>query len=56
MITLGSWHDVACGQDCQFVLQHVEECDRVVETVHEQHVILVGDLCVLHKTEDDTAG
>ena len=43
----------ACSQ---LVLQHVEERDRVVETVHEQHVVLVGDLRDLHETADDTAG
>ena len=31
-------------------------CDRrVVKMIHEQHMVLVGDLGVLHKTSDKTA-
>ena len=33
-----------------------EERDGVVKAVHEQHVVLVGDLRVLHETADNTAG
>ena len=55
-VVLAAWHDGAHGQDSQLVLQHVEERDGVVKAVHEQHVILVGDLRVLHKTADNTAG
>ena len=51
-----AWHDGAPGQDSQFVLQQVEERYRVVKAVHEQHVVLVGDLRVLHETADNTAG
>ena len=55
-VVLAAWHDSARGQDSQFVLQHVEERDGVVKMVHEQHVVHVGDLRVLHETPDDTAG
>ena len=55
-VVLAAWHDGACGHHSQFVLQQVEQHDRVVKTVHEQHVVLVGDLRVLHKTADNTAG
>ena len=55
-VVLAAWHDGARGQDSQFVLQQVEEHDGVVKAVHEQHVVLVGDLRVLHKTADNTAG
>ena len=54
-VVLAAWHDGACGQDFQFVLQQVEERDRVVKVVHEQYVVLVGDLRVLHETADNTA-
>ena len=43
-VVLTAWHDGARGQDSQFVLQQVKECDGVVKAVHEQHVVLVGDL------------
>ena len=43
-VVLAAWHDGASSQDSQFVLQQVEERDRVVKAVHEQHVVLVGDL------------
>ena len=43
------------GRDSQLVLQHVEERNGVVKAVHEQHVVLVGDLRVLHETADNTA-
>ena len=46
-VVLASWHDGARGQDSQFVLQQVEERDGIVKAVHEQHVVLVGDLRVL---------
>ena len=49
-VVLAAWHDGARGQDSQLVLQHVEERDGVVKVVHEQHVVLVGDLRVLHET------
>ena len=55
-VVLVVWHDSARGQDCQLVLQQVEEHDEVVKAVHEQHVVLVGDLRVLHETADNTAG
>ena len=55
-VVLAAWHDGASGQDSQFVLQQVEERDRVVKAVHQQHLVLVGDLRVLHKTADNTAG
>ena len=48
-------HDGARSQDFQFVLQQEEERDRVVKTIHEQHVVLVGNLGVLHETADNTA-
>ena len=47
-VVLAAWHVGACGQDSQFVLQQVEERDRVVKAVHEQHVVLIGKLRVLH--------
>ena len=55
-VVLAAWHDGARSQDSQLFLQHVEERDRVVKAVHEQHVVLVGDLRVLHETADNTAG
>ena len=55
-VVLAAWHDGARGQDSQLFLQHVEERDGVVKAVHEQHVVLVGDLRVLHETADNTAG
>ena len=55
-VALAAWHDSAHGQDSQLVLQQVEEHDRVVKAVQEQHVVLVGNLRVLHKTADNTAG
>ena len=55
-VVLAAWHDGARGQDSQLFLQHVEEHDGVVKAVHEQHVVLVGDLRVLHETADNTAG
>ena len=55
-VVLAAWHDGASGQDSQFILQQVEELDRVVKAVQEQHVVLVGDLRVLHETADNTAG
>ena len=55
-VVLAAWHDGARGQDSQLVLQLVEERDGVVKVVHEQHVVLVGDLRVLHETADNTAG
>ena len=55
VVVLAAWHDCAHGQDSQFVLQHVEQRGGVVETVHEQHVVLVGNLRVFHQTADDTA-
>ena len=55
-VVLAAWHDSARGQDSQFILQQTEERDGVVKAVHEQHVVLVGDLRVLHETADNTAG
>ena len=55
-VVLAAWHDGARGQDSQLFLQHVEERGGVVKAVHEQHVVLVGDLQVLHETADNTAG
>ena len=55
-VVLAAWHDGACCQDSQFLLQQVEERIGVVKTFHEQHVVLVGDLRVLHETTDNTAG
>ena len=55
-VVFAAWHDGAHGQDSQFILQQVEESDGVVKVVHEQHVVLVGDLRVLHETADNTAG
>ena len=55
-VVLAAWHDGARGQDSQFVLQQLEECNGVVKVVHEQHVVLVGDLRVFHETADNTAG
>ena len=43
-VVLAAWHDGARCQDSQFVLQQVEERDRVVKMVHEQHVVMVVDL------------
>ena len=54
-VVLAGWHHGARGQDSQFVLQQVEECDRVVKAVHEQLVVLVVELQVL-QTADFTAG
>ena len=54
-VVLAAWHDGARSQDSQLVLQQVEERDGVVKAVHEQHVVLVGDLRVLHETADNTA-
>ena len=54
-VVLVAWHEGTRGQDSQFVLQQVEECDRVVKMVHEQHVVLVGVLRDLHETADNTA-
>ena len=54
-VVLAAWHDGARGQDSQFVLQQVEVCDRVVKAVHEQHVVLIGELRVLHKTAGNSA-
>ena len=51
---LAAWHDGARGQDSQFVLQHVEEREGVVKGVHEQHVVLVGDLRVFHEMAHNT--
>ena len=34
----------------------MEEHDGVVKAVHKQHVVLVGDLQVLHEMADNTAG
>ena len=34
----------------------MEEHDGVVKMVHEQHVVLVGDLRLFHETADNTAG
>ena len=31
-----AWHVDACCQNCQFVLQQVEECNTVVKMIHEQ--------------------
>ena len=42
-VVLVAWHDGAPYQDSQFILQ-VEDCDGVVKTIHEQHVVLVGDM------------
>ena len=55
-VVLSAWHDGTRGQDSHFVLQQVEERDKVVKVVHEQHMVLVGDLRVLHETVDNTAG
>ena len=55
-VVLAAWHNGARGQDSQFVLQQVGERNGVVKAVHEQHVVLVGDLRVLHETADNTAG
>ena len=55
-VVLATWHDGARSQDSQLVLQQVEKCDGIVKVVHEQHVVLVGDLRVLHETADNTAG
>ena len=43
-VVLVAWHEGARSQDSKFVLQHLEEHDRVVRAVHEQHVVLFGDL------------
>ena len=51
-VVLAAWHDGARSQDSHFVLQQVEERDRIVKAVH---VVLVSDLQVLHKTADNTA-
>ena len=51
----GSACGLACCQDSQFILQQVEEREGVVKTIHEQHVVLVGDLRVLHEMADNTA-
>ena len=48
-LVLAAWHDGAHGQDSQLILQRVEEHDRVVQAVHEQHVVLVGDLRVTRR-------
>ena len=48
-------HDGARCQDSQFVLQQEEERERVVKTIHEQHLVLVGDLGVLDEKVDNTA-
>ena len=53
-VVLAAWHDGARSQVSQFVLQQVEERDGVVKAVHEQHVVLVGDLRGLHETVDNT--
>ena len=53
-VVLAAWHDGAPGHDSQFILQQVEEPDGVVKAVHEQHVVLVGDLRVLHEMADNT--
>ena len=50
-VVLLAWHDGTRCQDSQFLLQQVEECDEVVKMVHEQHVILVDDLRVLHTAD-----
>ena len=55
-VVLAAWHDGARGQNSQFVLQQLEEHDGVVKAVLEQHVVLVGDMRVLHETVDNTAG
>ena len=52
-VVLAVWQDGARGQDSQLILQQVEERDRVVKAVHEQHV--VGDLRVLHEMADNAA-
>ena len=54
-VVLAAWHDGAGGQDSQFTLEQVEECDGAVKTVHEQHMVLVDDLLVLHEMVDNTA-
>ena len=33
----------------------MEEHDRVLKTIYEQHVVLAGNLQVLHETADNTA-
>ena len=53
-VVLAAWHDGACCQNSQFIFQQVEERDRVIKTIHEQHVVLVGDLRVLCKTANNT--
>ena len=55
-LVLAAWHDSAHCQESQFILQQVEERDGVVKMVHEQHVVLVGDLQVLLKTADPRRG
>ena len=50
-----AFHDDAHSQDFQFVLQQEEERERVVKTIHEQRVVLVGDMGVLHKMVDNMA-
>ena len=55
-VVLAAWYDGTRGQDSHFVLQQVEERDKVVKVVHEQHMVLVGDLRVLHEMVDNTAG
>ena len=51
-VVLAAWHEG--GQDSQLVLQEEEERDGVVKAVHEQHVVLVGDLRIIHETADNT--
>ena len=55
-VVLAARHDGPRCQDSQNVLQQVEECSGVVKAVHEQHVVLVGDLRVLHETAENTVG
>ena len=43
-----AWHDGTRSKDSRLVLQQVEEHNGVVKSVHAQHVVLVGDLRVLH--------
>ena len=54
-LLLAAWLDGVRCSNSWFILQQVEECDRVVNTVYEQHVILVGNLQVIHKLVGNTA-
>ena len=52
VVVLAYWHDSACGQDSQFVLQQVEERNGVVKAVPEQQAQLLAGAVVAAKERE----